>query len=239
MVKILHVSLSQVRNMDEGALLAECGQKRRERIARMKAEGERLRLLGAGYLETLVLREAGEGAQLYADERGKPHIRLREDSPYFAEGLYYSLSHSGEHIVCALADAEIGVDIQEPKGLTEGLQKRILTENERRSGLFRLPEAWFKLWCVKEAYMKLTGEGLSLAFDRIEVAFDAAQRKDADAALSASGREWKQSMEALDSVYTLSDTGVIRDAKGEYKSAGFYAAQFANGYCMATAIYRP
>ncbi len=202
MLEIFNVSTDQIRSMNREELLSLCTPERKARILSMKHEQSALLMLGAGYLEDKMLSKCPSGTEILIGEQGKPYLSC--------PGLFYNLSHSGNHVVLAFADAEVGIDLQEPRGLSEGMQQRILTENEKRSGLYRLPSEWFLLFSVKESYMKLTGRGLSLDFCRIDVIRDP------------------------DGV-----TGEIRDLKGEYQTAGFHAERFANDYHMAVSIYKP
>ena len=91
-------------------------------------------------------------------EKGKPHLR---EYP-----LFFNLSHSGEYVVCAVSDREIGVDIQKYSN-TNVMQIanrffskeecRVLeaceTEEERQ-------QSFLRLWVRKEAYGKLLGKGI-------------------------------------------------------------------------------
>lgn len=91
-------------------------------------------------------------------EKGKPYLR---EYP-----LYFNLSHSGEYVVCAVSDREIGVDIQKYSGMNIiRIAKRFFseeecstlevcgTEEEKR-------QFFFRLWVRKEAYGKLLGKGI-------------------------------------------------------------------------------
>ena len=88
-------------------------------------------------------------------ERGKPYF---PDSPY-----HFSLSHTPRHAVCVLSDRNVGVDAEETdRRVHPGLAGKILSAPERervdRSDDPRL--ALLRLWVLKEAAAKLTGEGL-------------------------------------------------------------------------------
>lgn len=85
--------------------------------------------------------------------------------------LHFSLSHSGEYVLCAVSESEVGADIQRMQPLDFlRLAGRFFTEAERaaievcgeaeRQGLF------FRLWARKEAYGKLTGRGIAAALHR-------------------------------------------------------------------------
>lgn len=83
--------------------------------------------------------------------------------PYLANiPLFFSLSHSGSFVACAVADYEIGLDIQETRPGPSALMRRCFSEEEREYVRASSdPAAAFTgLWCLKESYVKATGEGL-------------------------------------------------------------------------------
>ena len=101
-------------------------------------------------------------------EKGKPYF---EDSP-----LSFSLSHSGDMVLCAIADHEIGADLQRVTEVRwQQLAERYYSPQEqdylgifteKKAGCFRPSEEnarleFFSLWCRKEAYGKMTGEGVA------------------------------------------------------------------------------
>lgn len=94
-------------------------------------------------------------------ENGKPYFKKY---PY-----YFSLSHSGDHVVCALSEREVGADLQihRAAGL-ERLAVRYFSAAEVDA--FRQTEDreafFFRLWARKEAYGKLTGKGIADALGR-------------------------------------------------------------------------
>ena len=87
---------------------------------------------------------------------GKPVLR---DHP----ALYFSLSHSGNAVLCALDRRPVGADIEmiRRKNLEHLLSVFSAAEQasiERADS----PETCFtRLWTRKESYLKLTGEGLT------------------------------------------------------------------------------
>ncbi len=92
-------------------------------------------------------------------ENGKPYFK---NYPY-----YFNISHSGEYIFGVISENEVGVDIQQKKPLTNNrIAERFFLEEEKR----RLEECtseqekerlFYRLWTEKEAYGKLTGEGIA------------------------------------------------------------------------------
>ena len=87
---------------------------------------------------------------------GKPVLR---DDP----GLHFSLSHSGNAVLCALDRHPVGADIEmiHRRGLEHLLT--VFSDPERTSiEQAASPELYFtRLWTRKESYLKLTGEGLT------------------------------------------------------------------------------
>jgi len=92
-------------------------------------------------------------------KNGKPYLT---DYP-----LQFNLSHSGDYVFCGVSGQEIGVDIQKIQG-DNGLRlaKRFFADPERRAleacGDEELRRRmFFRMWVRKEAYGKLTGEGIA------------------------------------------------------------------------------
>ncbi len=107
-----------------------------------------------------------------ADARTDLYRYGEKGKPYFREiPLYFSLSHSGAYVLLALSKDEIGADLQKKDKNAVRTARRFFSEAERAM-LARCEEeerdaCFFSLWTQKEAYAKLTGEGLSasLSFD--------------------------------------------------------------------------
>lgn len=94
-------------------------------------------------------------------EKGKPYFK---NIP-----INFSLSHSGDYVFCVFSEQEVGADIQYKKpDAGERVVKRFFTEAEREAWKRcatqeEREELFYKLWSRKEAYGKLTGEGIVAA----------------------------------------------------------------------------
>ena len=88
------------------------------------------------------------GAEVLYEKNGKPYT---EKAPV-------SISHSGEFVLVGINKKEIGVDIEIIKPFDSRLIKRYFSKNEE--DYLKCYKDFFKVWTVKEAYLKLTGEGL-------------------------------------------------------------------------------
>ena len=94
--------------------------------------------------------------------------------PRFAEpGVFFSLSHSGNYWVCALANAELGVDIQRFQPCRGDLiAGRFFHPDEVSWIKDRGEEGFFAVWTAKESYVKFTGEGITDDFAAFSVVND-------------------------------------------------------------------
>lgn len=136
--------------------LALCPKWRRERADRI-ADGKRFaEYVTAGALLRYSLGEIAEEITL-----------LPNGKPVLADGKrHFSLSHSGEYIICAVSDKPIGVDIQRIVPISEGVIGRFATESERLrlNSCIDRKKAAIKLWAVKESFMKAAEKSLSEVF---------------------------------------------------------------------------
>lgn len=146
---------------------------RKIKIREMKNQEAKMRSLYAGGLLRFSLcRELGLPIESTGclcvgyEENGKPFLK---DYPE----LFFNLSHSGEYVVCAIAREPVGVDIQKHTGIRERLADRFFTEEDKK----RLTECkeqereslFFRMWSIKESYIKLTGRGLSQGLASFEI----------------------------------------------------------------------
>ena len=78
-------------------------------------------------------------------EHGKPYLKERKD-------VFFNLSHSGDYVLCAVSDKEVGADIQKrhDRDVT-GILRKILNPREQ-------PDDFFLLFSAKEAFAKCMGD---------------------------------------------------------------------------------
>lgn len=95
-------------------------------------------------------------------ENGKPCLRLHPE-------LFFSISHSGEWVACALGKIPVGMDIQYHRKIElEKTAQKICTPEEwkffQQVATEQEKEAlFFQIWTKKESYLKYTGEGIRRA----------------------------------------------------------------------------
>ena len=106
--------------------------------------------------------------QLYEEATGGelPEIRIaNRGKPYFADSsLHFSISHTKHHAFCVLSSCPVGIDAEEKtRRINLRLAEKILSDSERVrfDGAADQCDALLRLWVLKEAAVKLTGEGLN------------------------------------------------------------------------------
>ena len=144
---------------------------RRHDATRMADKNKRAQSLTAGLLLQHGAREhLGEDApagiyKVEKDEKGRPYF---PDLPI----VHFSLAHSGDMAVCAISDAPVGVDIQQWRDLKTDIAERFFhpaeKEHLRHLGGDEYKKDFYALWCLKESYIKYTGNGLSEALDELD-----------------------------------------------------------------------
>lgn len=142
---------------------------RQEKIERLRVPADKRLSLGAALLLHDALREAGV-----------PEERLRfttcgEGKPCLATGeISFNLSHSGTIAACAVSLFAIGCDVEQVGNGGLSLAKRFFHPAEY-AWLTASPDAerqtrFYRLWTLKESFVKATAEGMHLPLDSFCVA---------------------------------------------------------------------
>lgn len=140
---------------------------RQNRIHNMKQEKSRKQSMGVGLLlhKVLALYHM-QDSKVFVDEHGKPRI----------EELEFNLSHSGNMVICAVSEEPVGCDVEEIRKTSKGVAKRCFSDREQAYvSQFTGEEydrAFFRLWTMKESYVKMTGEGMRVPFETYEVTIE-------------------------------------------------------------------
>jgi len=85
------------------------------------------------------------------------------------QALHIAISHSGDRVACAVSAAPVGLDLEAPRRPRDiaALSTGVCTATEQ-ARLQALPVAqraghFYRVWTLKEAWLKRRGEGVSLA----------------------------------------------------------------------------
>ena len=128
------------------------------RIRRFRRQEDFLRSLYGEVLVRYVFRKMGYPAmQIRRTAKGKPFC---PDIPQWR----FSVSHGGAWVAVSVSPFETGVDLEEIRGDYADVYETVLTEEElrrlRRTAEPLQKKEFLRMWTVKEAWLKRTGEGL-------------------------------------------------------------------------------
>ena len=135
---------------------------RAEKARRYRFADDQKRCIAGG----LLLRRFLGDTEIYTDDFGKPRAE---------NGVCFNLSHSGDWVVLALGETEVGCDIErfklvDPlrlgKVVCTGAELEYISSNPDRLGRF------YELWTKKEALLKCMGKGFHRAAKTVEVTGD-------------------------------------------------------------------
>lgn len=135
---------------------------RQNKILKYKLADDRKRSLAAGMIMDKILIENNIPANsIYYGSNGKP----------YADGIFFNVAHSGNCAFGVSSDCEIGCDVEIIKQAHLDIAKRFFTESEYNyiSDSENKDNIFFKLWTIKESYIKFTGEGLRTPLNSFEI----------------------------------------------------------------------
>jgi len=166
----VHVGTLDVEEAELSHFAALIDAEERARAERFRFERDRRRfIVRRGWLRTLLGRHVGKAPERLVftfGAYGKPEL---------PGGLYFSQSHSGDRMMIALSDIDIGCDIER---IDETMDWHPIAESlfapAEREALSALPEAegrhaFFQCWARKEAFVKALGHGLSYPLEAFTV----------------------------------------------------------------------
>lgn len=138
-------------------------EERRAAVLRLRSADSRRRTIAGELLaRQMIAQQCGispDSICFGRSGRGKP----------FARGLSveFSVSHSGELVLCAVSDKPVGADIEKVRPVKDRLIARVCTQkelyfvNDRNLSEDEKTKRFFRVWTGKEAYFKFTGTGIT------------------------------------------------------------------------------
>ena len=143
-------------DLDEAMTLLS--EQRREHVARYKLEGPRRQAVAAYLLLRKALREMygiHDAPVFEYDANGKPSILGHPE-------IFFNLSHCRKAVACVVADSPVGIDVEETCRFSDSIARYTLDDEEYESVVKadNPSQAFIRLWTMKEALLKYTGEGL-------------------------------------------------------------------------------
>ena len=126
-------------------LLESVSEVQKTKALKFKNEPDQIRSLASSYLMNKLSKEP-----LQFNDMGKP---------FYQNGPYFNVSHSGQYIVMAVSNKEVGVDIEENNNKDMSALIRIFNEAEAK--MIKEHADFYYLWCAKESLIKCIGSSVS------------------------------------------------------------------------------
>lgn len=101
--------------------------------------------------------------------------RGEHGKPQYAKGRFFNISHCHDGVAVALARVPVGVDIEGSRRVRASMVRKCMDEEEK-AYIGDLAGEWlgreqarrfFRLWTLKESYVKMTGEGIRMPLNQI------------------------------------------------------------------------
>ena len=183
-VQLWRIDLEAV-GADESRWQRALSPDERARAARFHFSRDRQRFVATRALLRTIL-----ASYLSADPNGLTFSHSQKEKPSLGpasadSGVMFNVSHSGGIALLAFTRRrEVGVDVEQVRRDSdlETIARRFFSTHEQNR-LSALPaqekvEAFFRCWTRKEAYIKATGDGLSLPLSQFDVSL-ASEEKNA------------------------------------------------------------
>lgn len=143
---------------------------RQQKIRMLKHRKDQNRSLGAGLALAHALERYGlteRSIEYGFGEWGKPFLKDKPD-------LHFSLSHSGDYAICTIGVIPVGSDIERIKPGRLNVAERFFAPEEQ-DFLYAVQDEeernrrMFRIWTMKESFLKVTGRGISLPLGEFAV----------------------------------------------------------------------
>lgn len=174
MVKVYSININQKVETDLVAFFYNyISYESRNRLERFIFYEDKLRSL---YGEIMIRYLIGQlfgienrSLRFFKNDYGKPYIA--------GYPIYYNISHAGRWVVCAINSQEVGIDVEEIKEVNYGIAERFFNPNEYMELMKKEVESsridyFYRIWTLKECYIKWTGMGLSRGLKSFQHYYD-------------------------------------------------------------------
>lgn len=161
-IKICAVNINSIDDNLYYYLINFVSYEKQQKIKKYRFKEDKLRTLCGDVLLRYILINFFDikNGQItfYKNDYGKPFLK---DLPFF-----FNISHSGEWVICAVSNEEIGADIEIIKDTNLSIGERFFSKEENEylnnTSNDKKEKAFFNIWTLKESYVKYIGQGLSM-----------------------------------------------------------------------------
>ena len=160
------VYIASTKILEDNSIFEKCyeivSDERKVKVDRLRFDKDKRLSLAAEILLKKALADHGifEYEVAYG-ENGKPYLAGTPE-------VKFNLSHSEERVMCVLSDRENGCDVEKVKIANFLMAKHFCTETEyamirEKEALEEKEDLFFRLWTLKESFLKATGLGMKLS----------------------------------------------------------------------------
>ncbi len=169
--KVLVASIDKLENNDLYEYYYEkMPAYRREKIDRYKFDNDKRLSLGAGVLLMKAVEAEGysfDTLEISLSKFGKPEIMNYKN-------IQFNLSHSKSRVMCAISENSIGCDVELKKNADFKIVQRFFANSEveflkQENNKPEFSNDFFRIWTLKESYVKAKGMGFYIPFDSFAV----------------------------------------------------------------------
>lgn len=133
-----------------------------EKVRREKMAGQKMLY----FVLERYFHRSPETIRLYKNEHGKPYL-------VSGDPLFFNISHSGDFVICAFSDTEVGADIEKIGPARLAVAKRFFHPEETAAlndcKEQARDELFFRYWSGKESFLKCQGNGLNASLSSFHV----------------------------------------------------------------------
>lgn len=171
MVEVFTSKISKINISD--SILSFLSKETLEKINSYKNKEDVLRTVtGELLIRTIIqkkLKIKNKDIVFKKNEYGKPYLKN-------SKNFYFNISHSGEWVVCAISEKEVGIDIELIKPLNLEDVKIFFSKKEYDVFIKKKEDEklsyFYDIWTLKESFLKAIGKGLYIPPSSFSIRID-------------------------------------------------------------------
>ena len=166
LIKSYLFDITQLNEDKFNSLLSKVKEYRRNKISKLMMKESKYLSLAVELLIKKACEDFGidyQNVEIGFNEHGKPSFKN--------SGYYFNTAHSGNYALCIISDVECGCDIEKIKEYKTKVADRFFTIGEKKYLELSNDKdtLFYRLWTLKESYLKCIGKGLSVPLNSFEL----------------------------------------------------------------------
>ena len=166
MADVYMMKVDTATNAQYHKLLSVTGDRKKKEVQNYKFRLDAVRSLAGEIMVRHILSQTCDMSEkeihFVKNAYGKPFIKG-------CPNVHFNISHAGKWVVCAFDSHPIGIDIEKKEQIDLHIADRFFA-NAEADALYAQHETaqldfFFRLWTLKESYIKMIGRGLFIPLD--------------------------------------------------------------------------